>query len=240
MRITCALIVEAVSEYFSVSVQDIRSTRRVATVVLARHVACYLARKMTTKSLPEIGRDIGGRDHTTVLYSCQGIDAYRHDKPDFAAKLIELEGIIAIAAGAITQLNFELPKDIDVRDVAQRLISQPLTQFTLSIDEVRAMALALLAEKSCEAPQGAKQDRTDENGAVASCFAKASQDLEPNIFTVTLDPDTDLRAAAKTVNTAFGKFQNDRFSRGEMAALERLNEALSGLKTTLEQQEKAA
>lgn len=60
-------IQQAVAEHFGVDRSDILSSRRTKDVVLPRHVAMYLARKLTLKSLPEIGRRFGGRDHTTQI-----------------------------------------------------------------------------------------------------------------------------------------------------------------------------
>jgi hypothetical protein len=62
-----AEILEAVANYFRVSVMDLKSARRTHDVVLPRHIAMYLSKELTPFSLPVIGRHIGGKDHTTVL-----------------------------------------------------------------------------------------------------------------------------------------------------------------------------
>lgn len=62
-------IIKAVIGHYPVSRNEIRSNSRVAHVVRARQIAMYLARILTDRSLPEIGRRMGGRDHTTVLHS---------------------------------------------------------------------------------------------------------------------------------------------------------------------------
>jgi chromosomal replication initiator protein len=59
----------AVSEQFGVSEQELLSTTRVARVAQPRQLAMYLARELTSESLPAIGRRFGGRDHTTVLHA---------------------------------------------------------------------------------------------------------------------------------------------------------------------------
>lgn len=61
-------------EYAPVTVMDIVSQRRTKAVVQARQVVMYLAKTMTTRSLPEVGRRIGGRDHTTVLHGVRKIE----------------------------------------------------------------------------------------------------------------------------------------------------------------------
>jgi len=68
-RVTVDEIQKAVASYFDLSVEDILSKRRTKTVVRPRHIAMYLAKSMTTRSLPDIGRRFGGRDHSTVIHA---------------------------------------------------------------------------------------------------------------------------------------------------------------------------
>ncbi|HWX73952.1 MAG TPA: chromosomal replication initiator protein DnaA [Solirubrobacteraceae bacterium] len=65
----------AVCEYFGISLEELLSTSRSARVAWPRQVAMYLARELTTESLPAIGRRFGGRDHTTVLHAWRRISA---------------------------------------------------------------------------------------------------------------------------------------------------------------------
>lgn len=67
-------IKRAACRYFGVSAVDLDSARRTLKVVHPRQVAMYLARTLTGKSLPEIGRRFGGRDHTTVLHGVRKIE----------------------------------------------------------------------------------------------------------------------------------------------------------------------
>ena len=53
----------------NVKLSDIKSQKKNKNLVLARQIAMYLARKMTASSFPDIGEKIGGRDHSTVIYS---------------------------------------------------------------------------------------------------------------------------------------------------------------------------
>ncbi|HXW70849.1 MAG TPA: chromosomal replication initiator protein DnaA [Methylocella sp.] len=66
-------IQKLVASHFNVSRADILSSRRTATVVRPRQIAMYLAKVLTPRSLPEIGRRFGGRDHTTVLHAVRKI-----------------------------------------------------------------------------------------------------------------------------------------------------------------------
>lgn len=67
-------IIRACCHYFKISKGDMISPRRTAAPVLARQIAMYLCRNLTIRSLPEIGRRFGGRDHTTVLHAVRKIE----------------------------------------------------------------------------------------------------------------------------------------------------------------------
>jgi len=74
-------IQRAVCEHFHVSVSDIKSKKRSRNITLPRHIFCFLAKNNTHASLPDIGRFVGGRDHSTVIHSCRKInDSIKHDK----------------------------------------------------------------------------------------------------------------------------------------------------------------
>ena len=67
--VTIAKIQETVSERFSLSVTELVSPRRSQAVAYPRQVAMYLSRELTDSSLPKIGKEFGGRDHTTVIHA---------------------------------------------------------------------------------------------------------------------------------------------------------------------------
>ncbi|MBQ8651234.1 MAG: chromosomal replication initiator protein DnaA [Alphaproteobacteria bacterium] len=71
--ITIDLIQRSVCEFYRVKLSDLNSSKRIKTLVTARQVAMYLSKELTTKSLPDIGRSFGGRDHTTVLYATKKV-----------------------------------------------------------------------------------------------------------------------------------------------------------------------
>ncbi|MCP0887079.1 chromosomal replication initiator protein DnaA [Ligilactobacillus sp. WILCCON 0076] len=64
-----------VAKYYNVSLADIKGKKRVKRIVIPRQVAMYLSREATDASLPKIGREFGGKDHTTVLHACDKITA---------------------------------------------------------------------------------------------------------------------------------------------------------------------
>ncbi|PLX38043.1 MAG: chromosomal replication initiator protein DnaA [Hyphomicrobiales bacterium] len=73
-RVRIEDIQRVVSKHYNVSRSDLVSERRTRTIVRPRQVAMYLAKTMTPRSLPEIGRHFGGRDHTTVLHAVRKIE----------------------------------------------------------------------------------------------------------------------------------------------------------------------
>ena len=73
-RVKIEDIQRIVARQYNVSRSDLLSSRRTANVVRPRQVAMYLAKTLTLRSLPEIGRRFGGRDHTTVLHAVRKIE----------------------------------------------------------------------------------------------------------------------------------------------------------------------
>jgi len=72
-RISVDNIQKTVSEYYKVSLSDLLSKSRSRSVVHPRHIAMYLAKELTEKSLPEIARAFGNRNHTTVMHAYRKI-----------------------------------------------------------------------------------------------------------------------------------------------------------------------
>jgi chromosomal replication initiator protein len=73
-RIKIDDILKVVGRHYNVSKNDLLSPRRARSVVVPRQIGMYLAKKLTSRSLPEIGRRFGGRDHSTVLHAVRKID----------------------------------------------------------------------------------------------------------------------------------------------------------------------
>ncbi|WP_431710723.1 chromosomal replication initiator protein DnaA [Glutamicibacter uratoxydans] len=68
-EITPATIIKQTAEYFSLTIEELNSKSRTRTLVTARQIAMYLLRELTDMSLPKIGAELGGRDHTTVIHA---------------------------------------------------------------------------------------------------------------------------------------------------------------------------
>ncbi|MBI4277784.1 MAG: chromosomal replication initiator protein DnaA [Armatimonadetes bacterium] len=78
--VTIPAIQKAVAEVFGIRTEEMRAKRRTKGVVFPRQVAMYLARELTDASLPRIGDEFGGRDHTTVIHACARVrHALEHD-----------------------------------------------------------------------------------------------------------------------------------------------------------------
>ncbi len=76
-RITVEDIQRAVANHYNVKMSDMHSARRSVTIARPRQVAMYLSKQLTSKSLPEIGRKFGGKDHTTVMHAIKRIEEIR-------------------------------------------------------------------------------------------------------------------------------------------------------------------
>ncbi len=76
-RITIDEIQKAVSSHFDVKQLDLVSQRRAVAIARPRQIAMYLAKRLTTRSLPEIGRKFGNRDHSTVIHAVRRIEELR-------------------------------------------------------------------------------------------------------------------------------------------------------------------
>ncbi|MGN6269397.1 MAG: chromosomal replication initiator protein DnaA [Sphingomonas sp.] len=95
-RITIDEIQRAVSAHFELKPLDLVSARRARVVARPRQIAMYLAKRLTTRSLPEIGRKFGGRDHSTVIHAVRRVEELRDSdrEVDGAVRLLmrQLEG----------------------------------------------------------------------------------------------------------------------------------------------------
>ncbi|NTU76452.1 MAG: chromosomal replication initiator protein DnaA [Alphaproteobacteria bacterium] len=82
-RISIDEIQKKVAEHYNIRIADMHSARRMRAVARPRQVAMYLAKQLTPRSLPEIGRKFGGRDHTTVIHAVRKIEELSAYDPTF-------------------------------------------------------------------------------------------------------------------------------------------------------------
>ncbi len=86
-RVSIEDIQKRVAEHFNIRVSDMHSARRARSVARPRQVAMYLAKQLTSRSLPEIGRKFGGRDHTTVMHAVRKVEELCAQDAGFAEDL---------------------------------------------------------------------------------------------------------------------------------------------------------
>ncbi|HEX6972716.1 MAG TPA: chromosomal replication initiator protein DnaA [Limnochordia bacterium] len=88
--ITIERIQKLVAEHFGLRPEEMRTKKRTRSIAFARQVAMYLAREVTDASLPQIGEEFGGRDHSTVIHACDKIRAEIASDPALASTVREL------------------------------------------------------------------------------------------------------------------------------------------------------
>ena len=93
-RLTVDRIQRAVCDVFKVTLTDMVSKRRARVIARPRQVAMYLCKKQTKRSLPDIGRRFGGRDHTTVMHAVKRIDELRANDATFNAQIEAVEALL--------------------------------------------------------------------------------------------------------------------------------------------------
>lgn len=85
--ITIRAIQEEVARHFDLRPEDFKAKKRTRSIAYPRQIAMFLAREMTDASLPKIGEEFGGRDHTTVMHACEKIAQARQTDPQLAQLL---------------------------------------------------------------------------------------------------------------------------------------------------------
>jgi chromosomal replication initiator protein len=91
-RVEIGEILSAVSTYYEVPVAELLGQRRTREIAVARQIVMYLARELTTMSLPQIGQALGGRDHTTVMHGCDKMAALFEKDDDVRRQILEIKG----------------------------------------------------------------------------------------------------------------------------------------------------
>ena len=89
-------IQKIVADYFKISIDDLKSKKRNASISFPRQIAMYLCRKHTDESFPKIGIEFGGKDHSTVMYSVEKIEKEMRDNKDLANIIEKLKKDIGV------------------------------------------------------------------------------------------------------------------------------------------------
>jgi chromosomal replication initiator protein len=90
-EITIDLIIKEVSSFFSIKPSELRSSRRIKSIIQPRQIAIFLSRKLTDFSLVSIGEKFGGKDHATVLHSIKKVEEEMKIKKEFKTTVEKLE-----------------------------------------------------------------------------------------------------------------------------------------------------
>jgi len=86
-KVTVEEIQRKVAEHYNIRLSDMIGPKRLRMIARPRQIAMYLAKQMTTRSLPEIGRRFGGRDHTTIMHGVRRVEELRANDPQLSEDL---------------------------------------------------------------------------------------------------------------------------------------------------------
>lgn len=92
--VTIENIQKTVADYYNIKVAEMHSKRRPANIARPRQIAMYLTKELTQHSLPEIGANFGGRDHTTVMHAVRKISQERQGNAELNHEIHVLEQMI--------------------------------------------------------------------------------------------------------------------------------------------------
>ena len=93
--ITVDKIQNVVSNYFNIALSEMLSQRRSRPLARPRQIAMYLAKKMTTRSLPEIGRRFANRDHTTVIHAVKTITRLSEQDDEMKKNINQIKSLLS-------------------------------------------------------------------------------------------------------------------------------------------------
>ncbi len=102
-KVTLDDILNQVSGFYDVAIDELLSPRRTRNIAVARQVAMYLARDLTEMSLPQIGQALGGRDHTTIMHGCDKISALFEKDDDMRHQILDIKKRLAGAGQRVLQ-----------------------------------------------------------------------------------------------------------------------------------------
>jgi hypothetical protein len=223
MSITCRLIAETVCTTYDVKMLDLYSARRDRPIILPRHMSWALARHLTPKSFPEIGRLMGGRDHTTVIAGIRKIEQAMETDAEIAANFQTLTNALTLlgeASDKSARLSVQFG-DVDPVDTAYRILNAPLRDTSPSLEEIRALAMGVLHYQA--------------EMEIALRKAETTPPPEPEQIIVYRAIDPDLKMAGSSVVRAWDALQAATFAgNGAINARRTFTAALKTLQTTIE------
>ncbi|EOT39800.1 chromosomal replication initiator protein DnaA [Enterococcus dispar] len=93
-QISILQIQEEVAKYYHISLKDLKGKKRVKSIVVPRQIAMYLSRELTDNSLPKIGAEFGGKDHTTVIHAHEKIQQLLENDPTTQTEISEIKNLL--------------------------------------------------------------------------------------------------------------------------------------------------
>lgn len=93
-QLSILTIQEEVCNYYHIQLKDLKGKKRVKSIVVPRQIAMYLSREMTDNSLPKIGAEFGGKDHTTVIHSHEKIQQLLEHDPTIQKEVSEIKNLL--------------------------------------------------------------------------------------------------------------------------------------------------
>ena len=93
-QVSILQIQEEVAKYYHIHVNDLKGKKRVKGIVVPRQIAMYLSRELTDSSLPKIGGEFGGKDHTTVIHAHEKIQHLVETDPTIKNEIAEIKQIL--------------------------------------------------------------------------------------------------------------------------------------------------
>lgn len=221
MTASCRLIALTVGRVYDVSLQDLMSDRRDVRIIIPRHMSWTLARRLTSRSLAEIGRMMGGRDHTTVRHGILKIEALSRTDAHVSSvyqTLLQTIGELAAAPADLTgTVSFH---DVDPVDAARRIVATPLGQMAPTLDEIRSLAMGILHFEQ----------------ELARRLAEPLPSMAETRYLLARRPaDCELKDAGRSVLSTWSRLQEASLSGfGTINARRAFNHALRTLQTTIE------
>lgn len=88
-------ILGKVSDFYKISLNELKSNSRLKELVIPRHIAMYFCKKLTSKSFPEIAKKFGGRNHATVIYAVKKIEKMIENNPNISDNISKLKNILS-------------------------------------------------------------------------------------------------------------------------------------------------
>jgi hypothetical protein len=143
MTISCRLIAEGVCHAYGIKLADLYSRRRDRVNLRPRHMGWTLAKHLTSRPVSQIGRMMGGYDHTSVLYGIRKIEAAIETDASVSADYNNLADALLALARPRAVDGFEF-RDIDPTEAAYAILSTPFGTIAPSLDEIRALAMGVL------------------------------------------------------------------------------------------------